>query len=107
MKWWLIGVLAVSVGVAAAQHEPYPGQGEHKEPPAGWTCSRDGGGNFDHICNCRGMSEQKDPMCKTPEKPADPNPPDEGGDNVTQGEDPSCTVFCHRSHCACPIRCDS
>lgn len=104
MKWWLLGFFAFSIGVLAAQHEPYPGQGEHQMPPDGWFCSRDGGGNLDHVCNCRGMSEQHDPMCKTPEKPAEP-PDEEGG--VTQGEDPSCTVFCHRDHCRCPIKCDS
>jgi hypothetical protein len=64
--------------------EPYPGQSQHQEPPAGWVCMNQ---NFElsvpkeHVCRCERMKK-------------------EDGSIV---EDPSCTVFCHADHCACAM----
>lgn len=65
--------------------EPYPGQGQHAEPPAGWVCEHQ---NFDlsvpqaHVCAC--------------ERGCD--------DTGVLHEDQSCKVYCHADHCHCPMQ---
>lgn len=95
-KWISAGLLAFAVGAFAQGTEPYPGQRNHAEPPDGWTCSREATDKA-HLCFCKGMKDNHDPMCTKP-------PADEEED---ASEDPTCTVFCHKDHCACTKFCDT
>lgn len=71
------------------------GQPGHKEPPEGWNCNR-AEHNIDpsHNCDCQRH-------CPSP-----PDEQDQGGSNpeMTVVEDPVCTVYCHPSHCRCPLK---
>jgi hypothetical protein len=68
--------------------EPYPGQGEHREPPVGWMCHRpemDRLGHYTpeeetHLCGCERSCDQ---------------------DTQVVHEDKRCAVYCHPTHCAC------
>lgn len=65
--------------------EPYPGQREHAVPPDGWMCEHQ---NYtltvpvDHACNC--------------ERSCD-------GETGQVIEESQCLVYCHASHCSCPV----
>jgi hypothetical protein len=96
---------SVTIGFAAAQQEPYPGQGQHAEPPTGWTCSRDAADKA-HLCFCRGMVQSDDPMCHAPVADDPDTEEDESAPQPIQ-EDPKCTVWCHKSHCTCKEFCDT
>lgn len=80
MKYLLVAILLVW----QAPEEPYPGQGHHAEPPAGWFCVHQ---NFElsvppaHVCNCERTCDE----------------------NGTIHEDQECTVFCHADHCHCDM----
>jgi hypothetical protein len=99
-------LLAFFVGVLFAQDapEPYPGQSEHREPPVGWFCWP--AQNAEHLkteahaCDCRGMVEDKDPMCTTQGEDEDGNPIE-----VPLGESAKCKAWCHKSHCTCARLC--
>lgn len=83
MKAILI-ILALAF-TAQSSDEPYPGQREHKEPPAGWTCMRppiDLKGDQSHWCSC--------------ERHCD-------GETQWMHNDTTCMVHCHEDHCACPV----
>lgn len=104
----LITSLLLGVALLAqtpAPDEPYPGQSQHQKPPDGWYCSRDALDKA-HFCFCTGMQQNE----KCHKKPAEPVEPDEDGyapDPNVPPEDPTCTVWCHRSHCHCQQFCDT
>ncbi len=101
MKTILVAVtLGLALGVAAAQRqkpEQYPGQREHKEPPADYFCEQVA--DAAHRCDCPGM--QKDPMCKK-----DPEGPEEET-GPTMEESQKCSVYCWKDHCRCKRACDT
>ena len=76
----------------AAQWVPQPGNPGHKAPPEGWTCSPNAL-EVSHRCSCH-----RTRICE-------PTDDGEGGVVPPGGmrEDPTCTVFCHMSHCQCPV----
>jgi hypothetical protein len=80
----IITTVLLGFAVLAQQPEPYPGQNQHAEPPAGWVCQHQ---NYelsvppDHACACeRGCDEQG-----------------------VLHEDKQCKVYCHADHCTCQI----
>ena len=103
MRYLLPAVMSLAAVLASAQvpAEPYPGQREHRAPPEGWNCSRDAA-DFAHVCFCTGMVE--DPECPTPPIGGTG---ENGEDMMPQRppEDPKCTVYCHRGHCTCVVKC--
>lgn len=82
MRMSAFGLLALLILAPAFQ--------EHPEPPKGWFCSNAPNAPKDHKCACH----------RECVKPA---PGGEGGGTVI--EDPKCKVYCHKEHCACPIKC--
>lgn len=67
---------------------PWP---EHQEPTPGWTCSPTGKGA--HECHCHRMIVDNG---------------DDSGEDCGSGpivEDSGCKVYCHASHCTCPVAC--
>jgi hypothetical protein len=58
---------------------------ERPEPAPGWYCSPKG--ERDHHCTCLRMD--RDTQCE----------------GIPQ-EDPLCRVYCHKSHCQCPVKCE-
>lgn len=99
MRWLLLS-LALVVGVAAQDQTPeaYPGQREHMPPPDGWMCSPqrpDFSVPEDHVCTCQRMA-QRDLTTGECLHDAD------GKELIT--ESPTCAVWCHQSHCGCPIQ---
>src|SRR3954468_11382876 len=100
---------AFAGALARAQHnqpaEPYPGQGEHREPPQGWVCSRD---SIDkaHLCACTGM-QQND---KCPHPPASDEADGDANGSTSQPlppEDAHCKSYCWRDHCHCAVQCET
>lgn len=89
------GLILVIVAIAAIvnggqQREAYPGQSEHREPPKGWFCSSHPNAPLDHQCAC--------------EKTCTKN--DDGTVTIKEDSMPGrCKVYCHPSHCTCPIKC--
>jgi hypothetical protein len=84
MKLLIALVFAAGV-LAQVADEPYPGQSEHREPPAGWMCHRppvDLKGDQSHWCSCERTCDQ---------------------DTQVVHEDKNCAVFCHADHCQCDI----
>lgn len=86
--------LVASVAAGVQEREAYPGQSGHAKPPEGWQCSNHPNAPKDHKCECK----------KTCAKPTD-----EDG-NAVEGpmvvtEDTKCKVWCHKDHCACPVKC--
>lgn len=81
-----------SIEAHAAQWRPEPGNPGHQTPPPGWMCSPDAL-EASHRCACH-----RQRICE-------PQDDGEGGTIPPGGmrEDPTCTVFCHMSHCACPV----
>jgi hypothetical protein len=91
---YLVLAFALVAALAAGQQEPYPGQSSHAEPPKDFFCSNHPNAPKAHKCDCQ----------KTCAKPTD----EEG--NTVDGplvvtEDPKCTVWCHKDHCACALKC--
>ena len=75
--------------------DAYPGQSNHAEPPVGWNCERPNSQGFgaDHPCSCSRMAmTSPDGSCA---KDLDGTP------HIM--EDPKCLVFCHQTHCKCPV----
>jgi hypothetical protein len=96
VPWVMLTCAAVGFAVGGGQqrHEPYPGQGEHAEPPKGWFCSSHPSAPRDHKCDCK----------KTCAKPTDEDGNTIDGPMIVT-EDARCTVFCHKDHCACEVKC--
>lgn len=82
--WLMLAVLAAVAVTAQVAQEPYPGQSQHAEPPAGWQCQNQ---NYelsvppDHVCSCERMRKE----------------------DGTMVEDQQCKVYCHMDHCACAM----
>lgn len=86
MRYILALLIVLALGLQ--QPEQYPGQASHAEPPEGWLCAPqtpDFQTPADHVCACQRVCVD-----------------DASGDNRTM-EDPHCAVFCHASHCRCPV----
>lgn len=86
-------VFAQDAGEAhPAQWRPEPGNPGHQTPPEGWTCSPNAI-EASHRCACH-----RTEICE-------PSDDGEGGTVPAGGtrEDPICTVYCHLSHCQCPV----
>lgn len=101
--WWLLGVLALSVGVYAGQRsepEQYPGQHNHAEPPKDYYCSNHQDADKAHVCFCPGMVA--DPMCRT--TPGEPPPEPPSDEELRDGK---CSVWCYRDRCRCKMECDT
>jgi hypothetical protein len=87
LKAALLGlVLGLALQTTPVPPEDYPGQREHREPPAGWYCHPAARG-LAHRCTCKRMASGAD--C-----------------DVITKEDPQCKVWCHPSRCLCPVKCD-
>lgn len=96
---WAAVMLGLALGVLAAQQKPeqYPGQSEHKEPPADYFCQQVG--DKAHRCDCPGMT--RDPMCKKgPEGP-------EEEPEIPLEESQKCSSYCWKDHCRCKRACDT
>lgn len=84
MKTIALVLMTLSL-VAQQTDEPYPGQGQHAQPPEGWFCEHQ---NYEltvppaHACSC--------------ERSCSP-------ETGTIIEDQKCTVYCHASHCHCHV----
>lgn len=89
MQIALLFLVTVSL-VAQAPKEKYPGQFDHKEPPANWMCAPRGVPK-DHICDCQRMCVRDD------------------NGNATIQADAKCTTWCWETdHCLCmPVSCGS
>jgi hypothetical protein len=96
------GWLAVAVDLAAVAAmestpqapEQYPGQHEHARPPEDFYCSDHPNAPKDHACACQRKCS----------KPLD----DEGNEipgPLVEGEDPKCSVYCHKDKCSCSTKC--
>ncbi len=89
MKTLGLLLLVALVSSAFGLQEPYPGQREHKEPPAEFFCQHQ---NADlsvppaHVCECHRK-------CYLDTA---------GGEHETP-ETSQCTVFCWKDHCHCPV----
>ena len=84
----LIAVLMAAVANGGQEREAYPGQSSHATPPKGWYCTTDKRAAKDHQCDCHRE-------CGT----------DDAGKKTPAPEDPKCTVWCHKDHCGCPVKC--
>lgn len=78
-------LVLVAVVLALQSPEPYPGQGQHQQPPDGWYCEHQ---NYSltvpvaHACNCERMYDP---------------------DTCAVHEDRQCTVWCWPDHCHCGV----
>lgn len=86
--------LILGLGLLQIQTPPpeaYPGQRNHKEPPAGWFCSPNSK-QKSHICHCKRMSSptKEDPICE----------------DTPVIESPQCAVFCWKWFCRCDVTCE-
>lgn len=98
-------LLGASLALAQGPAEPYPGQRNHAEPPAGWTCSREAEDPA-HLCFCSGMQRNDDPMCHKPDVD-DPNTEEDESQPAQPPEDAHCKTYCWRSYCTCKQFCDT
>lgn len=81
----LLGLVLAAVLVAQQPDEPYPGQGNHAQPPAGWYCEHQNVALSvppAHACSCERMCD------------------DATGKVI---EDKQCTVWCHGDSCKCDM----
>lgn len=102
----LQAIALVAIILGQQPTEPYPGQGQHREPPAGWFCSPTAKDKA-HTCHCKRMVNRLPP---DPEN-NQPGDPDKEHDPLCEEahvtEDKECTVYCHAQHCLCPVVCDA
>lgn len=94
MRSLFLALLTAGLFVQTPQQPPeaYPGQHQHKEPPAGFYCSATAKDKA-HKCDCKhmAMATPEDPQCCEAEVQ----------------ETPKCTVYCFKAKCLCPIVCST
>jgi len=82
MRFSVFALLAVLTLTPVLQERP--------EPPKGWFCSNAPNAPKNHKCDCHRECVKPSPDSDAP---------------ATVVEDPKCKVYCHKEHCACPIKC--
>jgi hypothetical protein len=88
MRLLVVGLLALLAAAPLPQERP--------APPKGWFCSNAPNAPKDHKCDCHRECVRR---------PPDGGSQGEGGGSTVVIEDPKCKVYCHKEHCACPIKC--
>ena len=81
MRW---AVLALLLAQGPDPTRPFPG---HEAPPAGWFCEHEAADPA-HACTCH-----RTRICEAE------------SDDIRVQEDFACKVWCHQTHCHCPIEC--